>query len=209
MTITINNLTINVTGVASEERPSPFSALLATVLTATPRDERHEAQAAQADTQPTPEYPDLVKDALVAFLQPCSKFTFRTLSAIIKAFPAYQSVEIKEALDQLVQKGAVTTRRRRADGETLYVANVESYVSAACDQEVAEPDDNRTLTNTGVIEFLRSDERYKWRSEAAIQRHFNGTDANSVAATLRAMFSWGRINSHINRDGTLMYSAVI
>lgn len=228
MTITINNLTINVNGEPARQE-SPFALLAALVTNAvcTPGDELDRSDLDNEDA-------DLIKYKLVDFLQPRNNFTYRTLSAIAREFSEYQLIEIKVALDQLVAEDAVTTKRRRADGETLYVADVESYADVVGDQiraahaaeaayaaEQAGPVPTHgdsaneapvtpqypEMTVQEVQDFLVSDERYERRSLAAIQRHFGSTPAQSVAWRLQHMVEEGYIDTRVGRDGTLYYSS--
>lgn len=221
--ITINNLTINVNG-APDHQENPFEALLAGLaIHAVRADGNEDASDLNKDEESTLKYD------LVAFLQPNDKFTFRTLSAIAKQFSDYQLIELKTALDELVSEGAVATKRRRADGETLYVADVESYADVVGDQIRAahaaeqaqpvptpgnsanEPPADRVAPpfNTyNVVDFLRSDERYEKRSMDAIKRHFSGTSTEGVVGGISMMVSWGYIEESTRRDGTTMYRAV-
>lgn len=222
MTITINNLTINVNG-APARQENPFEHLLAGLAihaVGTPGDELDRSDLDNEDA-------DLIKYKLVDFLQPRNNFTYRTLSAIAREFSDYQLIEIKVALDQLEDEGAVTTKRRRADGETLYVADVESYADVVGDQiraahaaEQAGPAPTTgnsaneapvttqypVMTFQEVQDFLVSDERYGRRSMAAIQRHFGSTPAQTAALCIRNMVEWGHIESSVGRDGTTYYS---
>lgn len=227
--ISINNLTINVNGAPA--RQNPLEALLAGLaIHAVRADGNEDASDLNKDEESTLKYD------LVAFLQPNDKFTFRTLSAIAKQFSDYQLIELKTALDELVSEGAVATKRRRADGETLYVADVESYADVVGDQiraahaaeaaaqaEQADPAPTHAdtdteneapaprpvpfLTREAIVSFLRSDERYERRSEGAVQRHFSDQPADDVRRALANVESWGYIESHRGRDGVTYYSA--
>lgn len=228
MTITINNLTINVSGTPARQE-NPFEYLLAGLAihaVGTPGDELDRSDLDKEDA-------DLIKYKLVEFLQPNRRFTLRTLLAIAREFSEYQLIEIKEALDQLENEGAVSTKRRRADGETLYVADVESYADVVGDQiraahateaahaaeqagPVPTPGDSANeapvtpqypeMTIKEVQDFLDSDERYERRSLGAIQRHFGSTPAQTAASYLQNMVAWGYIEPSVGRDGTLYYS---
>ena len=228
LNITITNLTINVT--AGQRRPA-MSDLLESLfanLHIVPADENGKTDGAPAgDTASTEAAPaaqtvDTLKGDLVAFLQPNDKFSLRTLAAIQKAFPDRALSDLKTALTELVEDGALATWRRRADGETLYEAIAQAYVDVPAQPEAAADTTNVTtgeapaaeasapvtsLTVDAVVEFLE-DGQYDLRSLDAIRKHFAEHNHNDIAATLQIAVGSGKVYTRRRRsDGATLYGA--
>lgn len=218
LNITITNLTINVT--AGQRRPA-MSDLLESLLAnlhIVPADEN-----GKTDDAPAAQTVDTLKGDLVAFLQPTERFSLRTLSAVQKAFPDRALGDLKTALTELVEDGVLATKRRRADGETLYEAIAQAYVDVPAQPEAAADTTNVTtgeapaaaetsapvaaLTVDAVVEFLE-DGDYDLRSLSAIRKHFANHSHNDIAAVLQIAVGSGKVYTRRRRfDGATLYGA--
>lgn len=109
---------------------------------------------------PQAAYQDATDANVLAFLRSGERFEYRTYNAISKQFGGSG---VGNTLDDLIDRGDVTTKRRRADGATLYKA-----AALPVEPAVAYPEFN--LQN--LREFLTSDPRYTKRTAKAIAKHF-------------------------------------
>jgi hypothetical protein len=229
LNITITNLTINVT--AGQRRPA-MSDLLESLfanLHIVPADENGKTDDAPAgDTASTEAAPaaqtvDTLKGDLVAFLQPTDKFSLRTLAAIQKAFPGRTLSDLHIALHELVEDNVIATKRRRADGETLYEAIAQAYVDVPAQPEAAADTTNVTTgeapaaaeasapvippTVDAIVEFLEGGD-YELRTLAAIRKNFAEHNHNDIAAVLQIAVGSGKVYTRRRRfDGATLYGA--
>ena len=251
MKVTIQNLTINI-GARTSEPSNLLESLLrnATLVSAyegqsqdADQDEsaEHDAQQdATGETQhnPTQTFEEMVakaKPQIVEFLQPNEKFSQRTWSALHKAICGTHGVYthvLAQALRELVAEGVVQTKRRRADGETLYSTNVGAYVAVpprqaqpetgevaavqasssetpAVAQTLSAPEapHQPDLTVSELVEFLTSDDRYEFRTLDAIKRHFAGHHSEDVLSLLAIAQSTDDVYKQTRADGTAIYMA--
>lgn len=137
MNFTINNLSIHVhaaTDNAAPAQPTILAAFLRALHEPSETEEGADLAPQEPDTEeryasptaPTAhplahDVPACV-DAVEAFLAPTERFQCRTMKAINKAMTAkgFNLMTVATALHTMVEDDVVTTRRRRADGETLY-----------------------------------------------------------------------------------------
>lgn len=250
MKVSIQNLTINI-GARTSEPSNLLESLLrnATLVSAyegqsqdADQDESAEHDAQQDATGETQQaqltQDELVEQAkaqIVEFLQPSEKFSSRTWSALHKAIagnPGVTTAVLAQALNQLVSDGIVQTKRRRADGETLYSTNVGAYVAVpprqaqpetgevaavqasssetpAVAQTLSAPEapHQPDLTVSELVEFLTSDDRYEFRTLDAIKRHFAGHHSEDVLSLLAIAQSTDDVYKKTRADGTAIYKA--
>lgn len=215
LNITITNLTINVT--AGQRRPA-MSDLLESLLAnlhIVPADENGKTDEPNTE-QPAAPAVDTLKGDLVAFLQPNDQFSLRTLAAIQKAFPDRALGDLNTALHELIEDNVLFTKRRRADGETLYGAIAQAYVDVPAQPEAAADTTNvttdeapvrTTLTVDAVVEFLEGGD-YDLRSLDAIRKAFGEYNHNDIAATLQIAVGSGKVYTRRRRsDGATLYGA--
>lgn len=132
MQITINNLIIHAhaaTDTAAPEQPPILAAFLRAIHEPSETEECADLAPQEPATEEryaasNPSAHDLpgCMYAVKEFLADTERFQYRTTSAINKAMTAkgFNLMTVATALRALVEDGGVTTRRRRADGETLY-----------------------------------------------------------------------------------------
>lgn len=226
MKVTIQNLTINIGHRTAEPTNLLESLLRNATLVSTcyeqaqdaDQDESAEHNAneyATGETQHNPtrtneETVAKAKPHIVEFLQPNEKFSQRTWSALHKAICGTHGVYthlLAQALRELVADGVVQTKRRRSDGETLYSTSVGAYVAVPPRQDQHETETTEVPQMVGItvrdlVEFLKSDDRYEFRSFDAIKRHFE--DVQSLLAIAQ---STDDVIRRTRSDGTSVYKA--
>lgn len=219
MKVTIQNLTINI-GHRTAEPTNLLESLLrnATLVPLDDELEDNQDTTCETDTQQAPltqdELVERAKVQIVEFLQPSDQFSQRTWSALHKAVSVNHGVTtgvLAQALNQLVSDGIVHTKRRRADGETLYSTNVGAYVAVPPRQ--AQPETTDVPQKDGIavsdlVEFLKSDDRYEFRTFDAIKRHFDDWSTEDLMSLLAIAQSTDDVIKKTRADGTSVYKAV-
>ena len=134
MNFTINNLSIHVhaaTDNAAPAQPPILAAFLRAIhepseteegADLAPQEPDAEERYAAPAVHPSAHDVPLCMGEVRTFLAPTERFQCRTMKAINKAMTAkgFSLQTVATALHALVEDDVVTTRRRRADGETLY-----------------------------------------------------------------------------------------
>lgn len=221
MKVTIQNLTINI-GHRTAEPTNLLESLLrnATLVPFDDELEDNQDTTCETDTQQAPltqdELVERAKVQIVEFLQPTDQFSQRTWSTLHKAVSVNHGVTtgvLPLALSQLVSDGIVQTKRRRADGETLYSTSVGAYVAVPPRQDQPETETTEVpqmvcITVSDLVEFLKSDDRYEFRSFDAIRRHFDGWSTEDVQSLLAIAQSTDDVIRRTRSDGTSVYKAV-
>ena len=219
MKVTIQNLTINI-GHRTAEPSNLLESLLRNATLVPLDDELEDKQdtTCETDTQQASltqdELVEQAKVQIVEFLQPTDQFSQRSWSALHKAVSVNHGVTtgvLALALSQLVSDGVVQTKRRRADGETLYSSNVGAYVAVPPRQPETETTDEPQMvgiTVSDLVEFLKSDERYEFRTFDAIKRHIDGWSTEDVQSLLAIAQSTDDVIRRTRSDGTSVYKAV-
>lgn len=213
--ITINNLHITVGTASSGSRMSDLLGALLGSIHLVPADENGKTDEPSTEQAAAPVV-DTLKGDLVAFLQPTEQFSLRTLAAIQKAFPDRALADLNTALHELVEDNVLFTKRRRADGETLYGAIAQAYVDVPAQPEAAADTTNvttdedpvrETLTVDAIVEFLEGGD-YELRSLDAIRKAFGEFNHNDIAATLQIAVGSGKVYTRRRRsDGATLYGA--
>lgn len=198
--ITINITTLNLTaGEAAHSHPLPLliGALIHRAMEEAGNSETGEATTGDADAASASAGASV---DVLAFLRQPSDFEYRTADAIRKHFADNEAVAMG-VLGNLVAAGHVITKRRRADGVTLYKA-------AASEATAEVPAETPALTEPNVRSFLGSDSRYTKRTFDAIAKHFGeGCDANYALTNLLERMEYnGDIETSTRRsDGATLY----
>ena len=228
MKVSIQNLTINI-GSRTAEPSNLLESLLRNATLVSSYEEHidihgHHDESAEQDatgetqhnpTQTLEEMVGKAKPQIVEFLQPNEKFSQRTWSALHKAICVDTDITTRvlaQALRELVAEGVVQTKRRRADGETLYSTNVGAYVAvpprqAQPETETTDEPEMVSITDSDLVEFLKSDERYEFRTFDAIKRHFDSWSTEDVLSLLTIAQSTGDVFKKTRADGTAIYKA--
>lgn len=209
-TIHIQNLTINLSnGGAAVGLPGLLGMILSRAAEDTPATGGNTEGTGETSPTAADEFPQA---DVLGFLRSDERFEYRTEESIRKHFGDQADVAM-DVLDNLVDAGHVTTKRRRSDGVTLYKAVAEAApVSqsplaaslAAASASTTAPE----LTETNVRSFLGSDERYTKRSLDAIAKHFGVIDSEkpNLIEMLNEMEVAGDIESSTRRsDGAILY----
>lgn len=218
--ITINNLHITVGAASSGSRMSDLLGAMLGSIHLVPADENGKTDEPSTEQAAAPAV-DTLKGDLVAFLQPNDQFELRTLAAIRKAFPERTLSDLHTALHELIEDNVLYTKRRRADGETLYGAIAQAYVDvpaqqgqqpeAAADTANVTTDETSapatTLTVDAVVEFLNGGD-YELRSLGAIRKAFAEYNHNDIAAVLQIAVGSGEVYTRTRRsDGATLFGA--
>ena len=213
--ITINNLHITVGSASSGSRMSDLLGALLGSIHLVPADENGKTDEPSTEQTSAPAV-DTLKGDLVAFLQPTDEFSLRTLAAIQKAFPGRTLSDLHTALHELIEDNVIATKRRRADGETLYEAIAQAYVDVPAQPEAAADTANvttdedpvrSTLTVNEIVEFLTYGP-YDLRSLDAIRKAFGEHNHNDIAAVLQIAVGSGQVYTRRRRsDGATLYGA--
>lgn len=213
--ITINNLHITVGAASSGSRMSDLLGALLGSIHLVPADENGKSDEPSTEQAAAPVV-DTLKGDLVAFLQPTDDFSLRTLAAIQKKFNTRTLSDLHTALHELIEDNVLYTKRRRADGETLYGAIAQAYVDVPAQPEAAADTTNvttdeepvrSTLTVDAVVEFLEGGD-YELRSLDAIRKAFGEFNHNDIAAVLQIAVGSGKVYTRRRRsDGATLYGA--
>lgn len=163
------------------------------------------AEPAPADA-PTTTGVDVSAENVLAFLRSDDQFEYRSYASVNKHFGGSH---VDLVLRELVSNGGVTTKRWRADGETMYkAAPLPTETPAVPEVEgifVAHP----TFNLENLRTFLTGDPRYTWRSADAIAKHFGigERDKSPLLNSLSEYAEEGDLErSNRRRDGAYLYS---
>lgn len=169
--------------------------------------------SAPAET-PVVEVPVATLDSVVAFLRSDTRFEYRTETAMFKHF-AGDGESLLNILHALIVNGAVTTKRRRRDGETLFKAapvqaaaeTTAAPVQAPAETTAAPVGNAGAVTGDEVLAFLTSDDRYEFRTGEAIDKHFDGRDG--IGEAVETLVNNGDVTvKHRRADGVALFKAV-
>lgn len=167
----------------------------------TAKDETEEASSQVPESSAMPSVPEATDDNVLAFLRSDDRFEYRTYSSVVKHFAGFAD----NTLGALINAGQVTTKRRRADGETLYKAAAIHEVPAG---EVAAAGSDVTpgMNVESVRSFLSGDPRYTSRTLKSIAKHFN-VDREYAESHLGAMVEDDDLDRTTRRsDGEPLFS---
>lgn len=182
-------------------------------------------EAAPVEAAPAPISRQPTAGDVLNFLTSHPQYTKRSFAALESYFFRTPVRDLDELIDQLTDTGCVRTLRRRGDGVTLFEATgktprpspVPEATTAAATasmspQAVSEPAPQirpaLTLNESNLVAFLRTDPRFNWRTQDAVQAFFSctATQANEALSEACAVgcIEWVRRGS----DGALIYRAL-
>lgn len=228
ITIKAASLEITIDGESQEASviSSVLASLMASIISAAhgeefvegtpdaPTESNSTDSAKPAPTEPV-NTADVNAENILAFLRNDDQFEYRSYASVNKHFGGSH---VDSVLGELVSNGGVTTKRRRADGETLYKAaptphdipgapaapEVASIFAIHPVPEVASIFVARPSFNLENLRtFLTSDPRYTRRSLGAIAKHFGVDDEPGLRDTLTAYADEGDIERTTRRRDSM------
>jgi len=161
-------------------------------------------------------FPTLDGDNIIRFLNSSGKYRLRSLKAVAKHFGVSEDAAL-EAVTELVSQRKVKQRTKRGDRSRLFEALVQLPVpvaAPAADPVVTTtvatpaPGDDK-VTAEKIVEFLNSNDQYRYRTMKAIVKHFDAAGSDAIEQAMEDAIDDGNVATKRRRsDGVTLYYAV-